>query len=52
MVQEFLKEWVNWYYGEGNYPLKLQDNLTYEQKIEAMKKTENIKKIIGPPITK
>jgi hypothetical protein len=47
MIQEYLTAWICWYYGEDPYPIKLQDQLTYDQKMEAMKKTEQIKKIVG-----
>jgi hypothetical protein len=47
MMQEFLTAWINWYYGSEPYPDKLQDAMTYDQKIEAMRKTEQIKKIVG-----
>ena len=46
-MQEFLTAWINWYYGDGEYPNALQDQLTWEQKLEAMNKTAQIKKIIG-----
>ena len=47
MMQEFLTQWVTWYYGDGKYPLELQDRMSYEQRMEAMMKTEQIKKILG-----
>lgn len=46
-MQEFLTAWMNWYYGDGKYPLRLQDGLTWDQKREAISKTEQIKKIVG-----
>ena len=46
-MQEFLTAWINWYYGDDKYPQRLQDGLTWEQKLEAISKTEQIKKIIG-----
>lgn len=46
-MQEFLTAWMIWYYGDGKYPLELQDEMTYEEKMEAIKKTEQIKKIVG-----
>ena len=48
-MQEFLTAWINWYYGNDKYPLTLQDKMTYEERIEAISKTEQIKKIIGRP---
>lgn len=53
-MQEFLTAWMIWYYGEGGeYPTALQDKLTWEQKLEAMSKTAQIKKIVGRvPINK
>jgi len=47
MVQEFLTQWVIWFRGDGKYPLELQDRMSYEQRMEAMMKTEQIKKILG-----
>jgi len=46
-MQDFLTAWMLWYYGDEKYPLELQNKLTYEEKLEAMKKTEEIKKIVG-----
>lgn len=46
-MQDFLTAWILWYYGDAEYPLALQDKLTYEGRVEAMKKTEQIKKIVG-----
>ena len=47
MIQEFLTAWINWYYGNDKYPLELQNRMTYEQRIECVRKTEQIKTIIG-----
>ena len=47
MIQDFLVKWINWYYGNDTYPGELQERMTYDEKIEAMKKTEQIKAIIG-----
>ena len=46
-MQEYLTAWIIWYYGDGEYPSALLDKLTYEQVMEAIKKTEQIKKIVG-----
>ena len=46
-MQEFLTAWINWYYGNDKYPTSLQNKLTWGQKVEAIEKTEQIKKIIG-----
>jgi len=46
-MQEYLVEWMNWYYGDGPYPTKLDNQMTYEEKMEAISKTEQIKKIVG-----
>jgi len=46
-MQEYLVEWMNWYYGNGSYPIKLQNQMTYDEKMEAISKTEQIKKIVG-----
>ena len=49
MIQDYLVAWMNWYYGEDTipFPIEAQKNLTYKQIMEAMSKTEQIKKIIG-----
>jgi hypothetical protein len=47
MMQDFLVEWMNWYYGDGQYPNKLQNQMTFGQKLEAMSKIGQIKKIVG-----
>ena len=49
MTQDYLVAWMNWYYGDGPYPplTKLQDQMTYNEKMEAISKTEQIKKIVG-----
>ena len=52
MIQEFLTAWINWYYGDDPYPTELQDRLTYEQRMECLAKTQQIKKIIGDPKVK
>jgi hypothetical protein len=46
-MQEFLTAWINWYYGNDKYPMDLQNKMTYEEKMESIRKTEQIKKIIG-----
>ena len=45
-MKEFLLEWINWYYGMVKYPLKLQNQMTYNEKIEAISKTQQLKKIM------
>jgi hypothetical protein len=47
MMQDFLVEWINWYYGDGQYPNELQDKMTFGQKLEAIEKTDEIKRIVG-----
>ena len=47
MMQDFLVAWINWYYGDGPYPTHLQDQMTFGEKLEASKKTEEIKLIVG-----
>jgi hypothetical protein len=47
MVQDFLTAWINWYYGNDPYPTEAYGNLTFEQKMEAMSKSSQIKKILG-----
>ena len=46
-MQEFLTAWIQWYYGNGEYPLALQDKMTYDEKMLAITKTSQIKKIMG-----
>lgn len=47
MMQDFLVAWMNWYYGNDPYPIQLQNAMTYDERREAMLKTERIKKIVG-----
>ena len=49
MIQEYLTAWINWYYGSDPYPTKMWDDLTFAQKMEAMNKSSQIKKILGRP---
>ena len=51
MMQDYLVEWMNWYYGDDTlpFPIEAQNKLTYEQMMEASSKTEKIKKIVGRP---
>ena len=46
-MQEFLTAWMLWYYGNAEYPTALYDNLSWDQQLEAMSKTSEIKKIVG-----
>ena len=46
MIHDYLVAWINWYYGDGQYPDELQNKMTYEQRLEATEKTEQIKKIV------
>ena len=46
-MQEFLLAWTNWYYGKAEYPLRLQNGLTWDQKQEAIRKTNQLKTIFG-----
>ena len=47
MMQDYLVAWINWYYGGEPYPTKLHFQLTYDEKMEVISKTEQIKKIVG-----
>jgi hypothetical protein len=47
IMQEYLVEWMNWYYGNGPYPIKLGNQMTHNERMEAISKTEQIKKIVG-----
>ena len=48
MMQDFLVAWMNWYYGKDvPYPGEFQDQMTYDEKLEAIRKTEQIKLIVG-----
>jgi hypothetical protein len=49
MMQDYLVEWMNWYYGNGPYPLTLGSQMTHDERMEALSKTEQIKKIVGKP---
>jgi hypothetical protein len=49
MMQEYLVEWMNWYYGNGPYPIKLGNQMVHNERMEAISKTEQIKKIVGMP---
>ena len=46
-LQEYLLAWTNWYYGKSKYPKRLQDGLTWDQKLEAIRRTEQLKTIFG-----
>jgi hypothetical protein len=46
MIHDYLVAWINWYYGDGQYPDELRNKMTYEQCLEATEKTEQIKKIV------
>ena len=47
MIQDYLVEWMEWYYGDGPYPLTLGSQMTHDERMEALSKTEKIKKIVG-----
>jgi hypothetical protein len=48
MMQDYLVKWMNWYYGKDvPYPIKLQNQMTHDERMEAFSKTEHIKKIVG-----
>ena len=49
MMQDYLIEWMNWYYGDGPCPIKLKNQMTHDERMEALSKTEEIKKIVGRP---
>ena len=48
-MQEYLVAWMNWYYGDGPYSplIEFGNNMTHDEKMEALSKTEKIKKIAG-----
>jgi len=48
MVQEYLTAWMNWYYGDDEYPTQLEQNLSHEQLMDAIRKKNQIKAIVGP----
>jgi hypothetical protein len=29
MMHDYLVAWINWYYGDGQYPDELQNKMTY-----------------------
>ena len=47
MIQEYLIQWIMWYYGNGEYPSSFGDKLTYNEMIIAIEQTNKIKKILG-----
>ena len=47
MVQEYLTAWMNWYYGDDEYPTQIEENMSYEQLMDAIKKKNQIKAIVG-----
>jgi len=49
MIQEYLTQWIIWYYGDGSYPIELNNKLTPDERIEVVEKTNRIKKILGLP---
>ena len=46
-MQEYLTAWMLWYYGDAEYPSTLFVNLSWDEQLEAMSKTSQIKKIVG-----
>jgi hypothetical protein len=49
MMQDYLVEWMSWYYGNEPCPIKLMNQMTHDERMEALSKTEQIKKIVGRP---
>jgi hypothetical protein len=47
MMQEYLVAWINWYYGDGSYPTELDNQMTHDERMEAVSKTDQIKKLVG-----
>ena len=47
MVQDYLVMWIQWYYGDAPYPNEIQNKMTWDEKIEAIRKTNEIKEILG-----
>lgn len=47
MVQDYLVMWIQWYYGNAPYPNEIQSKMTWDEKIEAIRKTNEIKEILG-----
>ena len=47
MMQDYLVEWMNWYYGNELCPIKLMNQMTHDERMEVLSKTEQIKKIVG-----
>ena len=48
-VQEYMRIWVLWYYGNGAYPDVLHFGLTYEELVHVKQKEDEITKILGSP---
>ena len=46
-MQEYVLAWIEWYYKDGKYPVELQKKLPYEEAMEAIRKTGQIKKVLG-----
>ena len=49
MVQEYLTAWINWFYGEDNYPRDVYDMLSEAERIEIIYKKRQIIEICGMP---
>ena len=47
MIQEYLTAWIKWYYGNDPYPNESQNRLTWDQKMEAIRKINQIREILG-----
>jgi hypothetical protein len=47
MMQDYLTAWMNWYYGDGEYPTQMEENMSHDELMEAIKKKNQIKAIVG-----
>jgi hypothetical protein len=48
-IQSYMKAWMLWYYGHGEYPITLQNQLTHEEMIQVREKKKAIVEIVGRP---
>ena len=48
-IQSYMKAWMLWYYGHGEYPITLENQLTYEERDEVRVKKQIIISIVGSP---
>jgi hypothetical protein len=47
-IQSYMKAWMLWYFGHGEYPITLENQLTYEERDQVREKKKKIIEIVGP----